>query len=204
MTKEQFNYLCEKLGDPELPVDERWKSIQYIHIHGSYEPAGSFREMYMRDQIYYYDDPTLGPGFFYLSTPDASMDPLMDGYTISWLGLDVISEITFRGFSKYKSLADQVYGISDIMRIALGKEVLPLPTYVSIDPVLIKKKDAQDYEIQVKSTRPITRNDFDITYYDSMGNQLPEKPIKIGDYKVKVTCKGNYIGEAETRYKIIL
>ena len=201
MTQEQFDFLCEKLGDPELPVNERWKSIQYIHVHGSYEPMGSFQEMYMRDQIYYYKNDVLGGGFIYLSTPDAAYDPVRNGYTISWISLDVISEITFKGFQDYESLADKIYGVSDVMNI-LGETVSPLPTSIYVDPVKICKKDAEDYVIKVSSTRPITSNDFDTTYYDSNGNKLDSKPTRVGKYRVKVTCKGDYIGENSASYEI--
>lgn len=200
MTQEQFDFLCEKLGDPELPSDEKWKSIQYIHVHGSYEPMGSFQEMLARDQIYYYKNDTLGGGFIYLSTPDASYDPLRTGYTISWIGLDVISEITFKGFQDYESLADKIYGVSDVMQI-LGVNA-PLITSIYVDPVRIPKKDAETYEVRVSSTRPITRDDFDVMYYDNLGNQLNEKPTKVGNYTVKVKCKGKYIGENHARYEI--
>lgn len=200
MTQEQFDFLCEKLGDPNLPVEERWKSIQYIHIHGSYEPMGSFQEMLMRDQIYYYKNDVLGGGFIYLSTPDASYDPLRTGYTISWVGLGVISEITFKGFQDYESLSDKIYGVSDVMQI-LGVDA-PLITSIYVDPVKIPKKDAETYQVRVSSTRQITSNDFDISYYDNMGNKLSEKPTRIGLYKVKVTCKGKYVGENSAKYEI--
>ena len=200
MTQEQFDFLCEKLGDPELPVDERWKSIQYIHVHGSYEPMGSFQDLLKRDQIYYYKNDTLGGGFIYLSTPDAAYDPTINGYTISWIGLGVISEITFKGFQDYESLADKIYGVSDVMQL-LGVDA-PLITSIYVDPVRIPKKDAEKYEVKVSSTRPITSADFDITYYDNLGNQLDEKPTKVGTYTVKVTCKGKYVGENRAKYEI--
>ena len=200
MTQEQFDFLCEKLGDPELPVDERWKSIQYIHVHGSYEPMGSFQDLLKRDQIYYYKNDTLGGGFIYLSTPDAAYDPTINGYTISWIGLGVISEITFKGFQDYESLADKIYGVSDVMQL-LGVDA-PLITSIYVDPVRIPKKDAEIYEVKVSSTRPITSADFDITYYDNLGNQLDEKPTKVGTYIVKVTCKGKYVGENRAKYEI--
>lgn len=200
MTQEQFDFLCEKLGDPELPVDERWKSIQYIHVHGSYEPMGSFQDLLKRDQIYYYKNDTLGGGFIYLSTPDAAYDPTINGYTISWIGLGVISEITFKGFQDYESLADKIYGVSDVMQL-LGVDA-PLITSIYVDPVRIPKKDAETYEVKVSSTRPITSADFDITYYDNLGNQLDEKPTKVGTYIVKVTCKGKYVGENRAKYEI--
>lgn len=200
MTQEQFDFLCEKLGDPELPVDERWKSIQYIHVHGSYEPMGSFQDLLKRDQIYYYKNDTLGGGFIYLSTPDAAYDPTINGYTISWISLEVISEITFKGFQDYESLADKIYGVSDVMQL-LGVDA-PLITSIYVDPVRIPKKDAEKYEVKVSSTRPITSADFDITYYDNLGNQLDEKPTKVGTYTVKVTCKGRYVGENRAKYEI--
>lgn len=200
MTQEQFDFLCEKLGDPELPIDERWKSIQYIHVHGSYEPMGSFQDLLKRDQIYYYKNDILGGGFIYLSTPDAAYDPTINGYTISWISLGVISEITFKGFQDYESLADKIYGVSDVMQL-LGVDA-PLITSIYVDPVRIPKKDAETYEVKVSSTRPITSADFDITYYDNLGNQLDEKPTKVGIYTVKVTCKGQYVGENRARYEI--
>ena len=203
MTQEQFDYLCEKLGDPELPVEERWKSIQYIHIHGSYDPMGSFQEMYRRDQIYYVKNDVLGGGFFYLSTPDAAYDPLNErDYTISWVGLEYISEITFKGFQDYESLSDNIYSISDIMTIALGETVSPLPTWISVVPSRVKREDAEKFEPIIKSTRPITKNDFDITYYDSMNNKLDEKPTRVGKYFIEVICKGNYSGGDRSTYEI--
>lgn len=203
MTQAQFDFLCEKLGDPSLPVTEKWKSIQYIHVHGSYEPMGSFQEMYKRDQIYYYEDDTLGGGFFYLSTPDAAYDPIRKGYTISWIGLDAISEITFKGFQDYK-IGEKIYGISDVMSLVIGKEVSPLPTSIFVDPVSININEAKDFEVKVKSTRPITKNDFEVTYYDMIGNKLDSKPTTVGRYTVKVKCTGNYIGEASAKYNITI
>lgn len=203
MTQEQFDFLCEKLGDPELPVNERWKSIQYIHVHGSYEPMGSFPEMYKRDQIYYMKHPVLGGGFFYLGTPDAAYDPLNNNaYTVSWIGLDAISEITFKGFGEYESISDKIYGISDIMTHVMGQTVNPLPTWVSVLPSRIKREDAETFEPIIKSTRPISKSDFDVTYYDSLMNKLTEKPTRVGEYFVEVKCKGNYIGGDRSSYVI--
>ena len=196
MTQEQFDFLCEKLGDPELPVDERWKSIQYIHVHGSYEPMGSFQDLLKRDQIYYYKNDTLGGGFIYLSTPDAAYDPTINGYTISWISLEVISEITFKGFQDYESLADKIYGVSDVMQL-LGVDA-PLITSIYVDPVRIPKKDAEKYEVKVSSTRPITSADFDITYYDNLGNQLDENMSE----KIVQDMKYIMIGQKNLKKKI--
>ena len=67
-----------------------------------------------------------------------------------------------------------------------------------------KKENAEDFEVEVKSTRPITKNDIDITYYDSLKNKLNSKPTTVGEYWVKAVCKGSYVGETRlVRYDII-
>lgn len=201
MTQEKFDYLCKILGDPELPEDERWKSIAYIHIYSSFEPAGSFQYMLKSDQIYYLNDPVLGGGFFYISAPDGAYDTINgEKYNISWMPLEYITEITFKGWYNYPSVADQVFGISDIIN-TIGGEAKPLPTNVVIENVIIKQSEAENYEPLIKSNRNIAKSDVEITYYDKLNNEI-DKPTTPGEYKIKVECVGDYIGSDSAKYII--
>ena len=43
---------------------------------------------------------------------------------------------------------------------------------------------------------------YDVTYKDSLGNTLSEKPTNIGEYFVIITCKNGYTGKGMSKFEI--
>ena len=200
MTVEEFNYLCEKLGDQTKDVKDRWKDIKYIHVHGSYEPMDDFQKMLARDEIIYVTTPT--PGFIYMSTPMVEYTPITNSRTVSFIGLNVISEITFNCQDVYDE-GKIVYGITDIYNHMTG-ENLPLPVKFSDCKINLESFGETDtYSIVFKTDRPITKDDYDVIYKSIPSNtELHGKPSKPGVYSVTFKCKGNYVGEITQRFVI--
>ena len=54
----------------------------------------------------------------------------------------------------------------------------------------------------VTFSRNITKDNYDVTYEDSLGNPLDEAPSNVGSYYVVVTCKNGYVGSNKCRFEI--
>lgn len=189
MTSEVFNYLCNKLGDPLLAEKERWRSIKYIHVYGSYEPMDDFQKMLHNNEIMYVEKPV--PGFIYMSTPLNEYSHITsDNYTISFIEIDQITELTFVGQEEYE-IGKRVINIMDIYNhFTDSNEKLPVSF---IDPKFVKNPDGT-YNIIYGQTRNLKPSEVEITYFDRWGNPMDSKPTKPGKYRVNIKALGNYTG----------
>ena len=92
MLKSQFDYLCETFGDPSLPLSERWKAIKYIYVEN---PIMDVQVLIKKGEIIYIDNEEIGAGFYILGTPNVELNPINEGYVISYIPLKVVDKITF-------------------------------------------------------------------------------------------------------------
>lgn len=201
MNVAKFEYLCEKFGDQSLPKDERWKSIQSLHIYSSYEPIGSFQTMLNNNLIWYMNDETIGPGFFYICAPDSTYEPINNNYNISWIDLDYITEVTFIGQQEYDD--KPVVDITDIMNYLAPGTVDKLPVVISSQNQRVKLEDVDTYKIVFGYNRAeLDPTDFQLTFKDSTGQEI-EKPTRVGEYEVTIECiKEGYEGSYTTKYTV--
>ena len=92
MLKSQFDYLCETFGDPLLPSNERWKAIKYIYVEN---PIMDVQFLIKKGEIIYIDNEEIGAGFYILGTPNVELNPINEGYVITYIPLKLVDKITF-------------------------------------------------------------------------------------------------------------
>lgn len=92
MVKSQFNFICEKLGDPDLPANEKWKCLKYIFIEN---PIVDVQLLLRNRQIAYIDNPDIGPGFYIMgySNSDLGIQPY-NNQVITFIPLSLIDKIS--------------------------------------------------------------------------------------------------------------
>ena len=97
MLASQLTFLCEKLGNPNLEIYEKWKSIKYIFVEN---PIVDVQKLLHKQEIMYIDNPDNGAGFYII------------GYTNSDLGVPKPNErvVTFIPLK----LIDKISIVSDI------------------------------------------------------------------------------------------
>ena len=92
MLKSQFIFLCEKLGDPDLAPNEKWKSIKYIFIEN---PIADVQRLLRNREIMYVDNPDIGPGFYILGYGNADLGvPKYNERVITFIPLKLIDKIS--------------------------------------------------------------------------------------------------------------
>ena len=107
MTKSQFDYLCETYGDPNLPAEDKWKSVCYIATTTTKVPTFSFQHYLLRNKIAYSDK--IGePGFFITDYQPAQSGVFNNsvGMITTFIPLRMITAITVTRTSAITSSED--------------------------------------------------------------------------------------------------
>lgn len=92
MLKSQFDYLCENFGNPDIPINDRWKAVKYIFIKN---PLMDVQFLLRHNEIIYSDNESVGAGFYILGTPNADLEPINSGYILTYIPLSSIERVTF-------------------------------------------------------------------------------------------------------------
>ena len=213
MTKEQFDYIVKTFGNPDLPEAERWKSIQSLHIFGSYDTIGSFQGMLKNDQIYYMNHETMGPGFFIMNYPDNSYETINNDYGIIFIPIEKIDIVSMIGMEKYGN--DYIYGVSDLINHMKPGTITEIPVKILVPRVMIPAANAATNKISFKYNHyeDLTDADFSFSFKDKTYADLTEikdnegnavdRPVRPGKYYVTIKCtKDGYKGETTAPYII--
>ena len=92
MLKSQLNFLCDKLGDPNLAPNEKWKSIKYIFVEN---PLVDVQKLVYKQEIMYIDDPNIGAGFYIIGYSNSDLGvPKANERVVTFIPLKLIDKIS--------------------------------------------------------------------------------------------------------------
>lgn len=92
MLKSQFIFLCNKLGDPNLGSNEKWKSVKYIFVEN---PIADVQKLLKRQEIMYVDNPDIGAGFYIMSYSNSDLGvPKYNERVVTFIPLSLIDKIS--------------------------------------------------------------------------------------------------------------
>lgn len=91
MLKSQLNFLCEKLGSPDLGPNEKWKSIKYIFIEN---PIVDVQRLLKNREIMYIDNPDIGPGFYIIGYTNSDLGIPKYDRVVTFIPLKLIDKIS--------------------------------------------------------------------------------------------------------------
>lgn len=203
MLKENFDALCKYLGDQSLPENERWKSLKYISFTGHVLPTIDFQNAFKKHMAYYVDNNETGPGIFVLDFADSDLGVTnINDKVITFIPLERIEVVTFTVNKKAEDGSKEI-SIYEVISDISDTTGIDIPVSIRFpDNVYYFKADETNWTIPVAFSRKITDDNYTISYEDSLGNKLDEKPTKVGTYFACITCTNGYTGEGKVQFKI--
>lgn len=92
MRKSQLIFLCDRLGDPNLGANEKWKCIKYIYVEN---PIADVQKLLKRREIMYVDNPDIGAGFYILGYSNSDLGvPKRNDRVVTFIPLKLIDKIS--------------------------------------------------------------------------------------------------------------
>jgi hypothetical protein len=201
MEYSNFKSLCKTLGDQNLPEEERWKSLKYINIAGQAIPGFDFQRLLKENRITFVASEEVGPGFIIDDTPNSDMgvtntnDPIL-----SFIPLDSVDSLTFIVTKEAEDGSSHV-SLGEILETVTG-ETYDIPVAIRFENSVYYFIKGEEMKFPVKFSRNITKDNYDVTYQDILGNTLDKAPTEVGSYYAVVTCKNGYIGKNKCRFEI--
>ena len=202
MEYSNFKSLCNSLGDQNLPEDERWKSLKYLNIAGQAIPGFDFQKLLKDNRITFVKSEEVGPGFIIVDNQNSDMgvtninDPIL-----SFIPLDSVDSLTFL-VTKEASDGSGNVSLGEILE-DISDDTYDIPVIIRFKNSVYYFEKGSEMKFPVSFSRNITKDNYDVTYQDELGNLLDTAPTDVGSYYAVITCKNGYVGTNKCRFEII-
>lgn len=201
MEYEKFQTLCKYLGDQSLDEKDRWKSLKYLNIAGQAAPGFDFQRLLKEGRINFITNTDIGPGFTIIDIPFSDMGVTNSSEPIlTFIPLQSVDSFTFV-VTKESETGGNI-SIEELTSDITGNTNYEIPVIVKFTNSLYYFKKGEEIKFPVMFSKELTSDNYDVTYKDSLGNTLSEKPTNIGEYFVIITCKNGYTGKGMSKFEI--
>ena len=201
MEYSNFKSLCNSLGDQNLPEDERWKSLKYLNIAGQAIPGFDFQRLLKENRINFIDSEDVGPGFIIIDSHNSDMGVTnINNPILSFIPLDSVDSLTFV-VTKEPNDGSKNITLEEVLEDITGEEY-DIPVLIQFTNSIYYFKKGTEMKFPVMFSRNITKENYDVTYEDSLGNKLENAPTEVGVYYAVVTCKNGYVGTNKCKFEI--
>ena len=201
MEYSNFKSLCNTLGDQNLPEEDRWKSLKYLNIAGQAIPGFDFQKLLKEDRITFVTSEDVGPGFIIIDNHNSDMGVTnINNPILSFIPLDSVDSLTFMVTKEAKDGSANV-SLAEVLDDII-EEDYDIPVIIKFTNSVYYFTKGEEMKFPVLFSRNITKDNYDVTYEDLLGNKLDKAPTDVGSYYAVITCKNGYVGTNKCRFEI--